>query len=354
MRWHPKPQYSGRILLVCDTYGLSDFDFKGFDGAKIGVDVEFPGANALYISDASRIEVARMPVVYTNDKNAEWMGGVRCCSELFGIETQTAAIMLATWLGASEVVVIGSDFEGSSKVVNANPDTGGCHPCSFGISVPPDRYGTFRSSPVDLGFGAIPRFCEGERVFILGGGPSVRGLDLTKLEGEIVIGVNDSYRLPNVGFLYFGDHRWGISHFDDLMQFKGQIWTTTHVVHPKVVKIMPAGNRFSDDNSRVAVLGNSGFGAMNIAALGGAATIILLGFDMCLVDGQANWHNDNINAPEDYHYRIYQQTARQLAIDIQRAFPDLVVLNANPLSAMQSFEKIHPNDVIDGLEKEVE
>jgi len=330
---------------------LAEWDFTGFKGAKIGVDTRFRGMNAVFSSKVLDTEIESLKNVYTNNPESEWVRGVRYCVELRGMETQTAAIMLATRLGASEVVVVGSDFEGSTSVVNANPDTNGCHPCAFGIIPPKNRYGTFRSSPVDPGFGCVSRFCEGDRVFIVGGGPSLDRLDLSVLNDEMVLGVNDAFQLECVDHMYFGDHRWGSVHYEDMMGFDGTIWTTSHICHPKVVKVMPAPNRFSNDNSFVAVNGNSGFGAMNVAALGGATTIVLLGFDMKPEGDRTNWHDNNISHVGQHNYTIYQQTAKQLVIDINRAYPDLVVLNANPDSAMQAFEKIDPDDVVVGLKR---
>ena len=69
-----------------------------------------------------------------------------------------------------------------------------------------------RTAEADAGmstFWPVPREWEGETVFIVGGGPSVLGVDLEVLRGRRVIVINSSvYAVPWADFLYFGDWRW--------------------------------------------------------------------------------------------------------------------------------------------------
>jgi hypothetical protein len=50
---------------------------------------------------------------------------------------------------------------------------------------------------------------SGEVVYIIGGGPSLKTLDLGVLADRRVIGCNDAYMLgPWVGICFFGDYGW--------------------------------------------------------------------------------------------------------------------------------------------------
>jgi hypothetical protein len=61
----------------------------------------------------------------------------------------------------------------------------------------------------EIAFWSVAREWAGETVFIVGGGPSVLGVDLEALRGQRVIAINSSvYKLPWADILYFGDWRW--------------------------------------------------------------------------------------------------------------------------------------------------
>lgn len=99
--------------------------------------------------------------------------------------------------------------------------------------------------------------------------------------------MNDAYRLiPEADLLYACDERWWTAH-GGVRQFAGQRWTqsTNRGLECaarfglRVVESVP-GDQPSDDPARITQGCNSGFQAVNLAALAGARRIILLGFDM--------------------------------------------------------------------------
>src|SRR5262245_61376208 len=58
-------------------------------------------------------------------------------------------------------------------------------------------------------FWTVPCEWPGETLFIIAGGPSVRGQDLEQLRGRRIIVINSSiHAVPWADFLYFGDWRW--------------------------------------------------------------------------------------------------------------------------------------------------
>jgi len=343
MRWHPQKTHK-RIVVVCDTDGIEDFKFNGLP--TIGVGNVVPGLSS-YVVD-SMDGMKKSDVVYTIDPDIN-IPGIRHVPFTKGMDLQCAAIAIASHM-SDEVIVVGGEFEGSPGVINANPDHCGCHPAAYGIEVPDHRY-SFVVSAVTQGWHSVSRFCEGRRVFIIGGGPSLNDLNLDLLKDEYVIGVNDAYKLDVCDCVYFGDWQWGKHHFDALLGYDRQIWTTADVNHPNIKRVMPCGRRFSVDNSQISVNNNSGFGAVNLATLAGASEIILLGFDMQRRGHETNWHDDNLRRVDPFMYNAYIKVSAQLVKDVSRAHPGLQIINANPESKLQAFIKKHPNDIIEGLMK---
>ena len=82
-------------------------------------------------------------------------------------------------------------------------------------------------------FYPVPREWPGETVFIVGGGPSVLGVDLEALRGRRVIAINSSvYAVPWADILYFGDWRWWHEPENKaaVASFPGRVVTTSRMV----------------------------------------------------------------------------------------------------------------------------
>jgi len=85
----------------------------------------------------------------------------------------------------------------------------------------------------EFAFWSVPREWPGETVFIVGGGPSVLGLELEALRGRRVIAINSSvYKLPWADILYFGDWRWWNEPHNRaaVASFRGRVVTTSRMV----------------------------------------------------------------------------------------------------------------------------
>jgi hypothetical protein len=79
---------------------------------------------------------------------------------------------------------------------------------------------------------------------------------------------------------------------------------------------------------------NSGFQALNLAILLGAARIVLVGFDMRIVDGRRHFHGDHphplINADPRRFVPHFERAAASLPVGVE-------ILNATPGSALTCF-----------------
>lgn len=180
----------------------------------------------------------------------------------------------------------------------------------------------------------------GRDAFILGGGPSLSGVDVNRLRGRgKVIAVNDAgFDLaPWADVLFFADGwpRWFGWNQHRLPEFTGPLIVTRARVPQVDSRLRYLAHdpkaALSRDPSRVAGY-CGGASAINLAYLFGARRIVLLGFDM----RGGNWHGQHKAAPLDNCFE------RHFIPALDRMAPALVadgctVLNASPGSALRCF-----------------
>lgn len=183
--------------------------------------------------------------------------------------------------------------------------------------------------------------------YVIGGGSSLKDMDLSILNNQHVIVVNNAYQLvPWADFLFFMDREWLTQHSERLKEFHGIILTilTDYEKYSqglRGVKLLKRGQRdgFSTSSMVVNHGGNSGFCAVNLADLLGAGRIILVGFDMKVVNGQHNYHTE--------HYReISNDIYETEYIKPFSTLRGIEILNATPNSAIKCFEFIKLEDTL--------
>jgi hypothetical protein len=190
--------------------------------------------------------------------------------------------------------------------------------------------------------GLIPKLWNDATCFILGGGPSLVKIDVSRLQDKRVIAVNAAYRLaPWADVCWFGDGRFHDWNMVELMGFKGLKFTCAdrQKWSPGIIQIQRSGRKmFGIDISDKCVAWNrsSGASAINLAVNLGAKRIVLLGYDMKLVDGKHNWHNyHQAVAPKD----VYVNRFLEAFPHIKRALDDLGIecYNVSEDSALTDF-----------------
>lgn len=202
------------------------------------------------------------------------------------------------------------------------------------------------------------RFCDyvkdgawkGRRCFIIGGGPSVDKLDLSLLQGELVIGINRAYEKITPSILYGVDPQlWGWAELGKLgeeskrkfSEYEGyKVWMALTEAYPPDFYLIDVDKSESykiGSTKRLEFNGNSGYGAINLAAALGANPIYLIGFDMHGdKQGKQKWWHDGY--PLDYGEAVYPQYIKQ----ITKFAPTLKaggrkVFNLNPKSELKCF-----------------
>jgi hypothetical protein len=137
----------------------------------------------------------------------------------------------------------------------------------------------------------------GETAFIVGGGPSLRGVDLSVLKGQRVIAINSSYEaVPFADFLIFSDYRWWDHHQSRMGNFSGRIVCASRTPSDArllmVKRKIPPG--LDQPNDCLPVQFTSTTGAMALAIKLGAKKLVLLGIDgRNDADGKTHHHKSH-------------------------------------------------------------
>ena len=186
---------------------------------------------------------------------------------------------------------------------------------------------------------------------MIGGGPSLRAFDWSRLHGRNTVGCNDAYKLGEsvCGVCVFGDLRWFNHHRRSLERFKNPILTNQPSLHKgrayPWVWTMRRENRGLHKTS-LGWGGNTGCLAINAALVLGAKRVFLLGFDMKRKDNKTNWHDDNIGRPNDPSYDRFMKGFSSVASSLPVAFPGCEVINLGPDSRLECFPKRNLDEVL--------
>jgi len=209
-----------------------------------------------------------------------------------------------------------------------------------------------------------PGMWEGQRCFIIGGGPSLKKFNWNKLKGEITIGVNLAFdfcdptiifSMDNRFFLWLQQGRYGAeakAKFDTYTAGH-KVWLDNRdrVFPNSIITINSAGNGLWSDNleNGIGTGGNSGFCAIQIAYLLGANPIYLLGFDGGTGNGIQEWFHKG--HPDKQHVSVYGRFSKEFNRAIEGCKKNNVeLINLNPES-MYPFDKSTWEDEIEKIKR---
>ena len=192
---------------------------------------------------------------------------------------------------------------------------------------------------------AVPIW-TGETAFIIGGGPSLRGVDLESLlKGRRVIGVNYAGLLPWTDLCWFGDCRWFDWNIENLQKHAAIKITCCERLHVvpwlRVMRRSKKRAGIDTDPQFIAWNWNSGGSAVNLAYHLGARRIVLMGFDLKRDEANnTHWHDEykKVNPGQEdivYTYRKFKRGFDEIASDAVKLGVEIV--NATPGSALESF-----------------
>lgn len=193
-------------------------------------------------------------------------------------------------------------------------------------------------------------------VFILGGGPSLADVDLSLLRGHPVMALNSSaVACFHAGLedqmLFFMDSGWWQRNRSICEAWRGEIFTCSRTAKreaPKLVKrieMTSPAPEFPPPGAPYIRWGkSSGHLGISLAVAMGASNIILLGYDMRIIDGRSH-HHPHYDRPVDpatydlflQHFEGWDSEARAVGVEI---------VNATPESALKEFRQVDLNDIL--------
>jgi hypothetical protein len=201
-------------------------------------------------------------------------------------------------------------------------------------------------------FGAVgPPFWSDRTVILLGGGPSLKGLDFSILPAiGYVVGINQAMFDCNVDAGISIDHPFVRRSRSALCAFAARSELYLAVgnrladsgLEPidGAVYLRDAEAPLSEDRHAVHPGRTSGYAALNLAALKHARSIVLLGFDYGADSGRDHYHDaykGRTTPADDASWRRWAENIEQLAPLLQAR--GIEVMNASPASRIAYFPK---------------
>lgn len=186
----------------------------------------------------------------------------------------------------------------------------------------------------------------GRDVFIIGGGPSLRGFNFERLRGSATIGCNSAYLLgqPLCNVCLFSDIPWFEKNYAGLSRFKGDVVTHNPDLRAFAepwLKYVPREDA-GVHKDKIGYNTCSGGAAITLALLMGARRVLLLGLD-CKPGPDhhknPNWHGKHVEIPDKEVFLKFDEGFRTIASEYQKVFPGTEIINLGPDSALTCFKQ---------------
>jgi hypothetical protein len=193
----------------------------------------------------------------------------------------------------------------------------------------------------DVAAPAKPR----RRIWIVGGGPSLKGFDFSILRSQFILTVNDAcFALPWAAGVVSIDRTWICERARQAGLFAGQkfLGTREGMEHPAARWMFRSEPGLSEHWGVMHAVGTSGYAALNVAILLGARFVGLLGFDY--TQPGRHWF-PNYPWPSGAYAQFDQWAA-----GFDSTIPHLrqrraAVVNFSPDSAITAFERRPLEDI---------
>jgi len=172
------------------------------------------------------------------------------------------------------------------------------------------------------------------------------------LTGWRYIGISDCYRCcPFLDFFYACDQRWWTIHYKKVMEWGNSpngYWcteATTKQTYPDLHLINGrSGAGWSKAQNLIHYGSNSGYQITNVAYLLGIKTMILIGFNMMVVDKKKHFFGDHPKGlAQNSSYQSFAQQFNTIKLDSY----DVDVINASQPTALKAFPQMSLEDAIE-------
>jgi len=193
-------------------------------------------------------------------------------------------------------------------------------------------------------YSSVPKLFPNETIFIIGGGPSLKGFDFRTLSGKRTIAINKALLyMTDPDAVYWTDGRFYTWFKNEVDSFKGlKFALRPGSQYTCDIKVLRKGKPYGleSDPQTLAHGFNSGYAAINLAYHLGAKRIVLLGFDM-EEDGKNTHFHDGYPARSTGNKMYIEKFLpgfKQLYDEIR--LKGIEIINASPNSRLKVFPKI--------------
>lgn len=206
----------------------------------------------------------------------------------------------------------------------------------------------YNNPNTNLKYSFIDKIWKDETVYIVGGGPSLKDFQWSKLKDKKIIAINRAYEvLPWAEVLYWTDTRFYKWYKSDIDKFRGIKVTcrACPTMTNDIIVLKPTNkNKIDLRSSYIAHGNNSGYGAINLAVKLGAKKIYLLGYDMNSKPNQSHWHSGySVNHVHSVYPKMIEQFYN-IKNDVKHL--NIHIFNANVKSKLECFRKCTIEDAI--------
>jgi hypothetical protein len=202
--------------------------------------------------------------------------------------------------------------------------------------------------PADFPYWSCPPLWRGETVFILAGGPSLRGFDASVLAGRRVVAIKESAALaPFADVLIFVDAPWLDRERALIEGFAGRVVTTAPTAVGTKCSVMRRGGTkglaAATDTLNYAY--TTLYAALNLIVHAGAGRGVLLGADFGhRPDGPARHHDRNPQPPPAGAFDLQAQALATIVAPLAAA--GVEILNATPGSRLDLWPRASLNELL--------
>lgn len=185
-----------------------------------------------------------------------------------------------------------------------------------------------------------------DTIYLVGGGPSLRGFDWSRLEGKRVIAINRAFQvIPWAEIVYFSDSQFWLWFKNELVLHGGRKITVAKIDHPAVERYKADGPKgLATKPGRLRTGNSSGYAAINLAVHMGARRIVLLGYDMEFAKSGTHWHDGYPVATRKKSLGLMLPYFETLVEPLQEL--DIAVVNANLHSKITCFPRVDAKGVL--------
>lgn len=203
----------------------------------------------------------------------------------------------------------------------------------------------------------LSNISKGRTIFILGGGPSITDIDISKVISHPTIAINNSYKLSNsITALYWGDSSWISKHAKDVeshpckLRFTSRFHTCIgkSIIGEAGATILKRSKEYGYDANIHNVSGNnSGCHALNLAINLNPKNIVLLGYDMRIVNRKTHWHEGHgYGLRPDIYSELFIPSIESLAKEFNATNKNIKIFNGTKNSAIKCFDYIDYKEFI--------